>query len=52
MPYSDFYVDEVSKFTFDGIEKTRFLSVFLSVERRCKVTNFSRYGKKKFAEVY
>ena len=30
----------------------RFLSVFLSVERRCKNTNFSWYDKKKFAEDY
>ena len=47
-----YYFDEVSKFTFCGTEKMRFLTVFLTVERRCKVTNFSWYDEKKFAEVY
>ncbi len=33
-----------------GIEKTRFLSVFLSVERRCKITNFFWIDKKNLSD--
>ena len=40
-----YFCESVQVSRSGGIEKMRFLSVFLTIERRCKITNNSRFGK-------